>query len=123
MRACHTSVAPVVAVMCIQSVVQGLLSRSCWAVASVRGQNQRCHHLRFRAGRHRADSTAHVLESSLSRLTCGECGGAVSWQVQEAKQRFSEVLRAVENDGPQTITRHGQEIAVVIDIEEYRQLT
>ncbi|MGH3932808.1 MAG: type II toxin-antitoxin system Phd/YefM family antitoxin [Pseudonocardiaceae bacterium] len=47
----------------------------------------------------------------------------MSWQVQEAKQRFSEVLRAVENDGPQTITRHGQEIAVVIDIEEYRQLT
>ncbi len=35
------------------------------------------------------------------------------WQVQEAKQRFSEVLRAVERDGPQTITRHGEEVAVV----------
>ncbi|WP_163567571.1 type II toxin-antitoxin system Phd/YefM family antitoxin [Fodinicola feengrottensis] len=44
------------------------------------------------------------------------------WQVQEAKQRFSEVLRAVENNGPQTITRHGEEVAVVIDINEYRRL-
>lgn len=47
----------------------------------------------------------------------------MSWQVQEAKQRFSEVLRAVERDGPQTITRHGQEVAVVIDIAEYRRMT
>ncbi len=47
----------------------------------------------------------------------------MNWQVQEAKQRFSEVLRAVENDGPQTITRHGEEVAVVIDIDEYRRLT
>jgi prevent-host-death family protein len=47
----------------------------------------------------------------------------VSWQVQEAKQRFSEVLRAVESEGPQTITRHGKEIAVVVEIQEYRRLT
>lgn len=47
----------------------------------------------------------------------------MNWQVQEAKQRFSEVLRAVERDGPQTITKHGQEVAVVIDIAEYRRLT
>jgi prevent-host-death family protein len=42
------------------------------------------------------------------------------WQVQEAKQGFSEMLRAVENEGPQTITRHGEEVAVVVDIDEYR---
>lgn len=47
----------------------------------------------------------------------------MSWQVQEAKQRFSEVLRAVQNDGPQTITRHGEDVAVVIDIAEYHRLT
>ncbi|MBO3745465.1 type II toxin-antitoxin system Phd/YefM family antitoxin [Streptosporangiaceae bacterium NEAU-GS5] len=45
-----------------------------------------------------------------------------SWQVQEAKQRFSEVLRHAHTDGPQIVTRHGEEIAVVIDIEEYRRL-
>jgi prevent-host-death family protein len=47
----------------------------------------------------------------------------MNWQVQEAKQRFSEVLRAVQREGPQTITRHGQEVAVVIDMEEYKRLT
>jgi prevent-host-death family protein len=47
----------------------------------------------------------------------------VSWQVQEAKQRFSEVLRAVERAGPQIITRRGEEIAVLIDMAEYRRLT
>jgi prevent-host-death family protein len=46
----------------------------------------------------------------------------MNWQVQEAKQRFSEVLRAVQSEGPQTITRHGKEIAVVVDIDEYRRL-
>jgi len=44
------------------------------------------------------------------------------WQVQEAKQRFSEVLRAAETGEPQIVTKHGQEVAVVIDIAEYRRL-
>ena len=44
------------------------------------------------------------------------------WQVQEAKQRFSELLRAARQDGPQVVTRHGEEIAVVVDIAEYRRL-
>lgn len=43
------------------------------------------------------------------------------WQVQEAKQRFSEVLRAAEAE-PQIVTKHGEEVAVVIDIAEYRRL-
>lgn len=50
-------------------------------------------------------------------------GCNVNWEVQEAKQRFSQVLRAVESEGPQTITRHGEEVAVVVDIAEYRRLT
>jgi prevent-host-death family protein len=45
------------------------------------------------------------------------------WQIQEAKQRLSEVLRRVAVDGPQAVTRHGQEIAVIIDMAEYRRLT
>ncbi|SFD56896.1 type II toxin-antitoxin system Phd/YefM family antitoxin [Streptomyces aidingensis] len=44
------------------------------------------------------------------------------WQVQEAKQKFSEVLRHAEEEGPQVVTRHGEEVAVVIDIREYRRL-
>jgi prevent-host-death family protein len=46
----------------------------------------------------------------------------VYWQVQDAKQRFSELLRVAHLEGPQVVTRHGREIAVVIDIAEYRHL-
>ena len=46
----------------------------------------------------------------------------MSWQVQEAKQRFSELIRAAQADGPQVVTRHGEEIAVVIDIADYHHL-
>lgn len=46
----------------------------------------------------------------------------VYWQVQDAKQRFSELLRVARLEGPQVVTRHGHEIAVVIDIAEYRHL-
>jgi prevent-host-death family protein len=45
------------------------------------------------------------------------------WQIQEAKQRFSEMIRAVTSQGPQVITRHGEDIAVVIDIGEFHRLT
>ena len=45
------------------------------------------------------------------------------WQIQDAKQRFSEMIRAVTSDGPQVITRHGEDVAVVVDIDEYRRLT
>lgn len=44
------------------------------------------------------------------------------WQLQEAKQRFSEVVRSAETDGPQFVTRHGEEVAVIVDIAEYRRL-
>ncbi|HTW82205.1 MAG TPA: type II toxin-antitoxin system Phd/YefM family antitoxin [Terracidiphilus sp.] len=45
------------------------------------------------------------------------------WQVQEAKTRFSEVIEKAQKKGPQIITRHGTERAVVLSIEEYRSLT
>lgn len=45
----------------------------------------------------------------------------MAWQVQEAKQRLSEVLRAAEG-APQVISRHGRDVAVVVDIATYRRL-
>jgi prevent-host-death family protein len=45
------------------------------------------------------------------------------WQLQEAKQRFSEVVRHARADGPQVVTKHGEEVAVVVSIEEFRRLT
>jgi prevent-host-death family protein len=45
------------------------------------------------------------------------------WQVQEAKTRLSEVIDAAHAKGPQIITRHGTERAVLLSIEDYRILT
>ena len=47
----------------------------------------------------------------------------MTWQVQEAKQRLSEVLRAAESGEPQVISRRGEDVAVVIDIATFRSLT
>ena len=45
-----------------------------------------------------------------------------SWQVQQAKSRLSELLEKVETEGPQTITKHGVDTAVVMSIEEFKKL-
>jgi prevent-host-death family protein len=45
------------------------------------------------------------------------------WQLQEAKNRLSEVVRKAHEEGPQVITLRGGDAAVVIAVEEYRRLT
>ena len=45
------------------------------------------------------------------------------WQVQEAKSRFSEVIETAEKKGPQIITKHGTERAVVLSIADFRSST
>lgn len=45
-----------------------------------------------------------------------------SWQLQEAKSRFSEFLDAALTEGPQVVTRRGVEAAVLVPIEEWRRL-
>jgi prevent-host-death family protein len=47
----------------------------------------------------------------------------VSWQLQEAKQKFSELVRRALEDGPQVVTRRGEEVVVVVPAEEFRRLT
>ena len=45
-----------------------------------------------------------------------------SWQVQDAKARFSEFLDATIKKGPQVVTRRGVETAVLVPIEEWHRL-
>ncbi len=45
-----------------------------------------------------------------------------SWQLQEAKARFSEFLDAALRKGPQVVTRRGVQAAVLVPIEEWRRL-
>jgi antitoxin Phd len=44
-----------------------------------------------------------------------------SWQVQDAKARFSEFLDATINKGPQVVTRRGIETAVLVSIGEWNR--
>ncbi|MGZ5441121.1 MAG: type II toxin-antitoxin system prevent-host-death family antitoxin [Thermoanaerobaculia bacterium] len=43
------------------------------------------------------------------------------WVLQDAKARFSEVVRKAQTEGPQHITVHGREEVVVVSVEEYRR--
>ena len=44
------------------------------------------------------------------------------WQLQEAKNRLSEVVRKAAEEGPQLITLRGEDAVVVVAADEYRKL-
>jgi prevent-host-death family protein len=44
------------------------------------------------------------------------------WLLQDAKARFSELVRKVHSEGPQHVTVHGRDEVVVIAAEEFRRL-
>ncbi len=45
------------------------------------------------------------------------------WQLQEAKNRLSQVVDSALHNGPQTITLRGKPAAVVVSFDDYRKLT
>ncbi|MCJ7568700.1 MAG: type II toxin-antitoxin system Phd/YefM family antitoxin [Anaerolineales bacterium] len=47
---------------------------------------------------------------------------AKKWQLQEARNRFSQIVNEALSDGPQVVTRRGEEGAVIISMEEYLRL-
>jgi prevent-host-death family protein len=44
------------------------------------------------------------------------------WQIQDAKNRLSEVIARALKQGPQLITKHGEKTVVVISYAEYEKL-
>lgn len=46
----------------------------------------------------------------------------MTWQVYDAKARFSELLDAALKEGPQIVTRRGVETAVLVPIDEWKHL-
>lgn len=44
------------------------------------------------------------------------------WKLEDAKARFSEVVRLAATDGPQLVTIRGKEAAVILAPEAYKQL-
>ena len=45
------------------------------------------------------------------------------WQLQDAKNKFSEVVERAMVDGTQIVTRHGKKAVVVMAFDEYEKLT
>jgi prevent-host-death family protein len=44
------------------------------------------------------------------------------WRLQDAKARFSEVVRDAQNRGPQRVTLHGRDAVVIVDAAEFDRL-
>ena len=44
------------------------------------------------------------------------------WQLQEAKAKFSEVVRCAQQDGPQEVSVHGSPKVVVLSVQDYQAL-
>ena len=71
--------------------------------------------LRFDVG-----SSDLIYTNNLDRLDWSK---QMNWQLQEAKNKLSEVVNKACSSGPQVITVRGKETAVVVSAEEFRRLT
>ncbi|HEX9702610.1 MAG TPA: type II toxin-antitoxin system Phd/YefM family antitoxin [Rhodospirillales bacterium] len=49
-------------------------------------------------------------------------GGLRPWKLEDAKARFSEVVRRARAEGPQRVTYHGKDAVVVIAVDELKKL-
>lgn len=67
-----------------------------------------------------ADSSLTPLPAPSARRVSK--AGQRRWPLQDAKARFSELVRRVRSDGPQHVTVHGRDEVVVVTAEEFRRL-
>jgi prevent-host-death family protein len=51
-----------------------------------------------------------------------KAGATGRWALQDAKARFSELVRRARSDGPQHVTVHGRDEVVVISVVEFQRL-
>jgi antitoxin Phd len=45
-----------------------------------------------------------------------------TWPLQDAKNQFSQVVELARKRGPQTVTRHGQPVVVIVSADEFKTL-
>jgi antitoxin Phd len=76
-------------------------------------------------GQSRRRSIIFLLTSQTGqgKIERGDTMETSTWQLQDAKAHFSELVRTALTHGPQVITKHGQESVVVLSAAEYRQIT
>lgn len=46
-----------------------------------------------------------------------------TWQLQEAKNKLSNLVEHAQHEGPQIVTKHGKETVVVLSVDDYKKLT
>ncbi|OGT14042.1 MAG: prevent-host-death protein [Gallionellales bacterium RIFOXYB12_FULL_54_9] len=46
-----------------------------------------------------------------------------TWQLQEAKSRFSEVVELTLSEGSQMVTRRGRDAVVILSAQDYRRIS
>lgn len=46
-----------------------------------------------------------------------------AWQLQEAKNKFSNLVERAQQEGPQVVTKHGKEAVVVLSVDDYKKIT
>jgi prevent-host-death family protein len=68
----------------------------------------------------RTKKTPPPLRATPLRRARGRLPG--HWLLQDAKARFSELVRRVRSEGPQHVTVHGRDEVVVVSAEEFRRL-
>lgn len=72
------------------------------------------------AGKAAAAAIIKLKQLTRHRLNVG--GSCMTWHVQDAKARFSEMLEQAIRNGPQIVTRRGVETAGLVPIDEWRRL-
>ena len=46
-----------------------------------------------------------------------------TWQLQDAKNKFSNLVNKAQKNGPQIVTKHGKEAVVVLAFEDFKKLS
>jgi prevent-host-death family protein len=58
-----------------------------------------------------------------SSTTANESPKGTRWSLQDAKARFSELVRLAQSDGPQHVTLHSRDAVVIVDAGEFNRLS
>jgi prevent-host-death family protein len=80
-----------------------------------------CRHMYYLVSMTRSAKSKRMKESKSRRQVRGSRQPR-HWLLQDAKARFSELVRRVRSEGPQHVTVHGRDEVVVIAAEEFRRL-
>ena len=45
------------------------------------------------------------------------------WTLQDAKNKFSQVVEEAQKEGPQVVTKRGIETIIILSMEDYKKIT